>query len=354
MADLLECDVLRKCKSKENETSDQYQNHLAHDRDNKMKKRSAESAKERREYNEQITPSVTTKIESLNEFDHKLLQKFRNKINKFEHKLCSTCNECFPSIKLVLGECHHCYSDKNIPKKFSTENNMNLRDILKELQDLIEIEEMLITQIFLVISEYCLCGGQYAYKGNVINFFQDSASGPAFRDFNVRLVKIAKMLIWLKSNNWYYANIEIDNEALQSLPENGPIDNYLLQFLPDLIMKMIQLMMLLQECKPRALQEGRVYVKQSLNENKLTVKEVQEIIESNNHLADQVIRFGESLYGTRQFWNRRWLELSDMIKQLGSQGLIFFTFNLIDNPHIAAWFFENHFKSFLDDILIPK
>ena len=78
-----------------------------------------------------------------------------------------------------------------------------------------------------------------------------------------------------------------------------------------------------------------------------------------------------------------------MIKQLGSWGMIFFTFNaadlhwpelhklmphgedqiegeseqdeakrrrqdLIDNPHIAAWFFENRFKSFLKDVLIPK
>ncbi len=78
-----------------------------------------------------------------------------------------------------------------------------------------------------------------------------------------------------------------------------------------------------------------------------------------------------------------------MIKQLGSQGMVFFIFsaadlhwpelhklmphsenqiegeseqdaakrrcqNLIDNPHITAWFFENRFKSFLKDVLIPK
>ena len=77
-----------------------------------------------------------------------------------------------------------------------------------------------------------------------------------------------------------------------------------------------------------------------------------------------------------------------MIKQLGSQGMIFFTFSvadlhwpelhklmphdedqieeseqnaakrrrqdLINNPHIAAWFFENRFKSFLENMLIPK
>src|ERR1051325_131600 len=78
-----------------------------------------------------------------------------------------------------------------------------------------------------------------------------------------------------------------------------------------------------------------------------------------------------------------------MIKQLGAQGMIFFTFSaadlhwpdlhklmphgknpaeaeseqessklrrqdLIDNPHIAAWFFEKRFKLFLKNVLIPK
>src|ERR1051325_4421228 len=104
-----------------------------------------------------------------------------------------------------------------------------------------------------------------------------------------------------------------------------------------------------------------------------------------NNLLDQVTRFGEGLRGTRQFWIRRRVELTDMIKQLGSQGMIFFTFSaadlhwaelhklmphgeiriegeseqdaakhrrqdLIDNPHIASWFFEKRFKSFLENV----
>src|SRR6266498_3615083 len=79
-------------------------------------------------------------------------------------------------------------------------------------------------------------------------------------------------------------------------------------------------------------------------------------------------------------------ELSDMIKQISHQGLIFFTFsaadfhlpelhklmpdnriigsrsdsterrqrNIIENPHIAAWFFNKRFDIFLKDVLIPK
>ncbi|CAG8731877.1 2838_t:CDS:2 [Cetraspora pellucida] len=99
---------------------------------------------------------------------------------------------------------------------------------------------MLIAQIFPIISVYCLRGGQYAYRGNVINFPQDvrefitrlpchpssldvlvvrrhATSGSSYRDFQ------------LKTNNRYYTNIIIDNEVLQSLPENGPIDTCLQQ-----------------------------------------------------------------------------------------------------------------------------
>ncbi len=80
----------------------------------------------------------------------------------------------------------------------------------------------------------------------------------------------------------------------------------------------------------KALQEERVYVKQRLDGEQLTVEEVQEMIERNNHLADQVIRFGEGLRETRQFWIKRRGELTDMIKQIGFQKMVFFTFSAAD------------------------
>jgi len=127
---------------------------------------------------------------------------------------------------------------------------MDPGEIPEELQNLTEIEKMLIAQIFSVISVYCLRGGQYAYRGNVINFPQDVHEfviqlhhhpssldvlivhrqfTSAFRDFNVRHVKVAQAFLWLKENNRYYANININNEVLQSLPDDGPIDNCLPQ-----------------------------------------------------------------------------------------------------------------------------
>ncbi len=50
---------------------------------------------------------------------------------------------------------------------------MDSGEVSDELQDLTEIEEMLIAQVFIVMSVYRLCGGQHGYRGNVINFPQD-------------------------------------------------------------------------------------------------------------------------------------------------------------------------------------
>jgi len=47
---------------------------------------------------------------------------------------------------------------------------MDLNEVLEYLHDLTKIKEMLITQIFLIVSVYCLRNGQYAYYGNIINF----------------------------------------------------------------------------------------------------------------------------------------------------------------------------------------
>src|SRR2546421_4217384 len=126
-----------------------------------------------------------------------------------------------------------------------------------------------------------------------------------------------------------------------------------------------------------------------LEEGQLTAGEILDLMQNNNHIADKVLRYGEGLRSTRQYWMRRRAELLDLIKQIGSQGMVFFTFSaadmhwpdlhnlmpniensldtetsqeatrrqhkdLIDNPHIAAWFFEKWFKVFFEKVLIPK
>jgi hypothetical protein len=69
--------------------------------------------------------------------------------------------------------CRCCYYDKNEIKKFSADNNMDPGDVSEELQGLTEIKEILIAQIFPIVSVYYLSGGQYAYHDNAINFPQD-------------------------------------------------------------------------------------------------------------------------------------------------------------------------------------
>ena len=53
----------------------------------------------------------------------------------------------------------------------------------------------------------------------------------------------------------------------------------------------------------RALQEGRVYVKQNLNDGELTVNDIQEkIATGDKYMADRIMQYGEGIRGSRQFW----------------------------------------------------
>jgi hypothetical protein len=309
---------------------------------------------------------------------------------------------------------------------------MDPGEVPEELQGLTQVEEMLIAQIFLIISVYCLRGGQYAYRGNVINFPQDvlefttrlprrpssldvllvrhrSSVGRAFKDFNVRRSVVSCALAWLKKNNRYYSNIVIDEDVLRSLPENGPLDDQIPQIedegdddddeidvdsdvledslvsnfvpvpfpIPDEKSAIAETLTRLRfdtetvmwpnidgvpvnefqtpeyiacafstlyptgaadlrsdhvrDVKPaeyflhllkykdgrfarytrwryfalnsqmrwRALQEGKVYVRQSLSDRCCTVEDLQNMLENDSHMADNIVRFGEGLRGLR-------------------------------------------------------
>ncbi|CAB4420703.1 unnamed protein product [Rhizophagus irregularis] len=458
-------DTLRKCKARENETSSQRETHLAKQREITRQKRARKDANaEEREARDTHSGAdgaegdgagdgaeddgaedgADTHIDAgvLGEFERDLLKKFRNKVNKFKYSLCTTCNESFPSIVIIRGECRRCHKEKQ-PKKFLKDNNMDPGEVPDELRDLIEIEEMLVARVFPVMLVYRLRGGQHGYRGNVINFPQDvqefasklprhpslldvlvirhqSASNvEAFRDFKVRRDKVTQALIWLKHNNRYYADVIIDHEILQSLPIDGTIDDQLQDinedidydesendvitrtFIPfppsanredtairntlDRIQNENHPIMWpqingspvnefqtpgyiacafstlyptgsadlraerIRDIKPaeyfkhilqykdgrfarharwryfalnsqmrwQALQEGKVYVKQNLTDAQITITDIQErITQGDNYMANRIMRFGEDLRGSRQFWYARCNELNDMIKQI--------------------------------------
>ena len=59
----------------------------------------------------------------------------------------------------MKGEYRRCYTEKNEVKKFLARNNMDPGEVPEELRGLTQIEEMLIAQIFPIISIYCLHAG---------------------------------------------------------------------------------------------------------------------------------------------------------------------------------------------------
>src|SRR6266496_1225193 len=204
-------DCLNKKRKRELETDEQREIRLAKDRESKRRKRSILMPIDEHQNRQE---EIESNIQQLTESDRILLQDFRSEMNKLGHKSCPVCNERFLSIDIVKEMCRRCYKDnKNNIKKFSSRNNMDPGDVPEELKGLTETEEMLIARVFPVVSVYYLRGGQYGYRGNVINFPQDvqefitrlprhpssldmlvvrrqSSGGSTFVDFNVRRTKV--------------------------------------------------------------------------------------------------------------------------------------------------------------------
>lgn len=136
-----------------------------------------------------------------------------------------------------------CYCNKHFDM---VKELLTIGDVPEELQGLSYVEELLISKVHPMISIYRLKGGQYAYKGNVINFRQDVATfcnqlphavcvlngllsvccnTPCFHeDFLIRRNKVSIALHWLKKNNIYYQDIVIVLAAILDLPDHGYFD----------------------------------------------------------------------------------------------------------------------------------
>ncbi len=118
------------------------------------------------------------------------------------------------------------------------------------------------------------------------------------------------------------------------------------------------------EMRHRALQTGRIYVRQNPHDAHLTVDELKNMV-GNDAFSNRVLHFGASLRGTRQFWFKQKSRLVAMVDTLGLP-TVFFTHSaadfqwpelarllgvedptsstarskaVIDNPCLADWFF---------------
>ena len=142
--------------------------------------------------------------------------------------------------------------------------------------------------------------------------------------------------------------------------------------------------------RKRTLQQSGIFLKQNPGEAFLTMEQLQEMAESNNSAAfmSKVSRYVANIGGTNAYWHRVKEDLKAIITNVGTPTL-FFTFssadmhwlelhalfeensnvntnltseercqNVINNPHIADWFFaqrlENFVKYWLYDTLKAK
>lgn len=173
-----------------------------------------------------------------------LQSKFEEELQKLQPCVCSICLR-FVITNKPFEVCCHCKKNR---VKFTADNHMDPKDVPPELQDLSYVEQLLIARVQPVMRVYRVRSrglpGQYAYKGNIINVGQnlteiarslprtpsslstvvvrkDSVSG--HRDFHVRRDKVLNAIRFLKSNNPFYADINIVMENLSQLPQNGSI-----------------------------------------------------------------------------------------------------------------------------------
>ena len=183
------------------------------------------------------------------EFVQNEMHSFHLDQERLEHRQCTTCKEAWPTRQNLKSEtytCYRCKRDKKSPKKFSAENDMDPGIVPEQLRGLTQVEEMLISRVCPIMRVYRKHGGQRGYKGHVLNLPQDVQSflnrlpsqvadlpvmvvrrhgaDDTHKDFTVRWHRVLEALLWLKTNNPFFKDIEIDRQVIQSLPENGVPD----------------------------------------------------------------------------------------------------------------------------------
>ena len=81
----------------------------------------------------------------------------------------------------------------------------------------------------------------------------------------------------------------------------------------------------------RAQNSSAVIVKKSFQDMPITINDLQEHIENipHSHLVDHLMCFGTNIRGTRSYWEKCRVELSDLLHQIGTP-TIFFTLSVAD------------------------
>lgn len=174
------------------------------------------------------------------------IKKFDSACTSIVWRDCGNCNTRFPDLKITKGKCASC---NRHPFRWTARNNMDPGVVPPELIGLTPIECMLIARVNPVITIFRHLGNQHKYRGNVINFPQNieeyttvlphlpadlpyilifhRSATPADITFTARADKVRAALYWLKRNNKWYHDIDINENNLSSLPGDGNITSML-------------------------------------------------------------------------------------------------------------------------------
>ena len=106
-----------------------------------------------------------------------------------------------------------------------------------ELKDLTQVKEMLIARTLPIMRVYMKPAGQRGYSGHCVTELATSlprypkdlavivvkvkGRENTFKDVRVRKQNVHNALVWLINNNPHYSELLINQDALNSLPENG-------------------------------------------------------------------------------------------------------------------------------------
>ena len=133
------------------------------------------------------------------------------------------------------------------------------------------------------------------------------------------------------------------------------------------------------EMRWRALQTGRIYVRQHPDDAQLSAEELREMVgQEGEAFSSRVLHYASTLRGTRQYWMKQRSRLIAMVDTLGLP-TIFFTHSaadlqwpelarlicpqdpessssrskaVTDNPAVADWFFHHRIQKFMDAFYI--
>ena len=171
--------------------------------------------------------------------------KIHLELSNTKWTFCKTCNEKWLDVPISprANKCPRCLKEKlknGIPPTFSSMNDMHARDAPDVLQCLNQVEQAAVSRIAVIIKMYRLRGGSLFLKGHIIAFEQDLPEFahrlppcPAHLPMIVLVApgqkvplranrhKILAALEWLQSNNPFYADLDIDFDALNQYPNNS-------------------------------------------------------------------------------------------------------------------------------------